>query len=380
MRDGWVETTLGDVASWSSGKNISKDSRVLDGEFAIVGANGEIGRTNKFLYDQPLVVVGRVGSCGETYLIHEKVWISDNALIALPNTKIDITYLYFLLKTFDYNKIISGTTQPLITQGKLKTQSVLLPPLPEQKRIVDLISSIDSYIEALQRQLESAKNSRNSLLHELLTPSGENWAETTLGEVADVIDPHPSHRAPKVDEEGIPFIGIGDLRKTGDIDFAKARRVSKVILEEHKARYNRSDFLIGLGRVASIGMVVRLPDENTDYVVSPTLAVIKANEVMGQFLFYLLEGPHSQEQFQRFKKGSTRESVGMQILRKIKIHVPPLSEQLRIVEIIKSIDDVLGTTSQALSEGKRLRSGLLSDLLSGEHEIPADYDKVIGAA
>ena len=218
------------------------------------------------------------------------------------------------------------------------------------------------------------------MLYELLTAGGGNWVETTLGEVADVIDPHPSHRAPAVDDDGIPFIGIGDLRNTGDIDFAKARRVSRDILEEHKARYNRSDFLIGLGRVASIGMVVRLPDENTEYVVSPTLAVINAKDVLGQFLFYLLEGPHSQEQFQRFKKGSTRESVGMQILRKIKVHIPPLPEQKRIVEIIKSIDDVLGTTSSALSESKKLRTGLLSDLLSGKHEIPASYDKVIGAA
>ena len=60
--------------------------------------------------------------------------------------------------------------------------------------------------------------------------------------------------------------------------------------------------------------------------------------------------------------------------------IPPLPEQKRIVEIIKSIDDVLGTTSSALSESKKLRTGLLSDLLSGKHEIPASYDKVIGAA
>jgi type I restriction enzyme S subunit len=94
------------------------------------------------------------------------------------------------------------------------------------------------------------------VLHELLTAGGDDWLKTSLGDVADVIDPHPSHRAPAVDDDGIPFIGIGDLRNSGDIDFAKARRVSKKILEEHKARYNRSDFLIGLGRVASIGMVV----------------------------------------------------------------------------------------------------------------------------
>lgn len=190
------------------------------------------------------------------------------------------------------------------------------------------------------------------------------WVETTLGEVADVIDPHPSHRAPAVDENGIPFIGIGDLRKTGDIDFAKARRVSRDILEEHKSRYDRSEFLIGLGRVASIGMVVRLPDENIEYVVSPTLAVIKAREVMGQFLFYLLEGPHSQEQFQRFKKGSTRESVGMQILRKIKVQVPPLPEQKRIVDLISSVDSYIEALRQQLESAKKSRNAVLHELLT----------------
>ena len=48
--------------------------------------------------------------------------------------------------------------------------------------------------------------------------------------------------------------------------------------------------------------------------------------------------------------------------------------------IISTIDEVKGKTEIAINEAKRLRSGLLSDLLSGEHEIPASYDKVIGAA
>ena len=206
----------------------------------------------------------------------------------------------------------------------------------------------------------------------------DGWVETTLGEVADVIDPHPSHRAPAVDENGIPFIGIGDLRKTGDIDFAKARRVSRDILEEHKSRYDRSEFLIGLGRVASIGMVVRLPDENIEYVVSPTLAVIKAREVMGQFLFYLLEGPHSQEQFQRFKKGSTRESVGMQILRKIKVQVPPLPEQKRIVDLISSVDSYIEALQKQLESAKRSRNAVLHELLTagGEGWVETTLDGI----
>jgi type I restriction enzyme S subunit len=402
MRDGWRETSLGDIAEvigggtpstaiaeyWDGGivwltptEITSQDGKVVSDSIRKITDLGFKNSGAQMLPRDSVILTSRA-SVGYVALAGKDLCTNQGFQSLIPKQYVLAKFLMFWIQQNrpEFESRSAGSTFKEISKSNVKSIKLQLPPLPEQKRIVDLISSVDSYIESLQQHLESAKKSRNAVLYELLTAGGGNWVETTLGEVADVIDPHPSHRAPAVDDDGIPFIGIGDLRNTGDIDFAKARRVSRDILEEHKARYNRSDFLIGLGRVASIGMVVRLPDENTEYVVSPTLAVINAKDVLGQFLFYLLEGPHSQEQFQRFKKGSTRESVGMQILRKIKVHIPPLPEQKRIVEIIKSIDDVLSTTSSALSESKKLRMGLLSDLLSGEHEIPASYDKVIGAA
>jgi type I restriction enzyme S subunit len=62
------------------------------------------------------------------------------------------------------------------------------------------------------------------------------------------------------------------------------------------------------------------------------------------------------------------------------ISLPPLAEQKRIVEIVSSMDDVIQSTEQAVADAKNLRSGLLSDLLSGEHEIPASYNVFVGAA
>jgi hypothetical protein len=48
--------------------------------------------------------------------------------------------------------------------------------------------------------------------------------------------------------------------------------------------------------------------------------------------------------------------------------------------MISTMDEVVNKTESILAETQNLRSGLLSDLLSGEHEIPASYDKVIGTA
>jgi type I restriction enzyme S subunit len=78
--------------------------------------------------------------------------------------------------------------------------------------------------------------------------------------------------------------------------------------------------------------------------------------------------------------GSSYPAVRPDDVASFELSLPPLGEQKRIVEIVSSMDDVIQTTEKAFAEAKNLRSGLLSDLLSGEHEIPASYDSLLGAA
>jgi type I restriction enzyme S subunit len=173
----WTETTLGDIAKWSSGKNLSSDKRHETGLIPILGANGIIGRTNEVLLNEELVTVGRVGACGETHRSSGPVWISDNALIVIPTERVTIDLLFYVLSTFNYQSIISGTTQPLITQSNMKSQVVNLPPLAEQKRIVEIVSSMDDVIQSTEKAVVDAKSLRSGLLSDLL--SGEHEIPTS---------------------------------------------------------------------------------------------------------------------------------------------------------------------------------------------------------
>jgi hypothetical protein len=60
--------------------------------------------------------------------------------------------------------------------------------------------------------------------------------------------------------------------------------------------------------------------------------------------------------------------------------LPPLHDQGTVSKLITTFDDTIRASAVLIDSAQNLRSGLLSDLLSGEHEIPASYDKVIGAA
>jgi len=89
---------------------------------------------------------------------------------------------------------------------------------------------------------------------------------------------------------------------------------------------------------------------------------------------------HAIEELEEKSHGTTMKHITKQSLLPHKVLLPPLTEQKRIVDMISSNDEVVYKTDSAINQAMKLRSGLLSDLLSGEHEIPSSYDKVIGAA
>jgi restriction endonuclease S subunit len=82
--------------------------------------------------------------------------------------------------------------------------------------------------------------------------------------------------------------------------------------------------------------------------------------------------------YSQFVAFGTRSKLTQGAMMDITINLPPLVEQKRIVETISSMDDGIEASERAVAAAKNLRSGLLSDLLSGEHEIPKSYDELMG--
>ena len=195
---------------------------------------------------------------------------------------------------------------------------------------------------------------------------GGEWHEDELGAIAEIIDPHPGHRAPAEKAFGIPFVGIGDITSEGMIDSESARLVGKNIFNEHRNRYCLEDGLIGIGRVASIGKVVRLRSDIGKYVVSPTIAVIKAKIIDVDYLLYFLLSRAATEQFDKISNGSTRQSVGTNVLREIIINFPKnMEEQHAIATVLSDMDAEIAALESRLLKTQALKQGMMQELLTG---------------
>jgi type I restriction enzyme S subunit len=271
-----------------------------------------------------------------------------------------------------------GTTMKHITKQTLLPHKVLLPPLPEQKRIVDLISSVDSYIESLQQQLESAKRSRNAVLHELLTAGGDGWVEMPLGSVVSIVNGGtPSTKNEDFWGGSVVWITTTELTAfDGKRVNTSKRTITADGLSNGPAKLVRAGTTL-VGTTATIGTCAIADCELTFNQQISGLIPLDKN-LDDNYLFYWIQ--HSKPILEGLAAGTSFKRISTSVLKTVSIQFPPIGDQQKIAELISQMDDFIDSIQHNSIEAKNLRSGLLSDLLSGEHEIPASYDKVIGAA
>ena len=377
MRDGWIETTLGDLAEITTGSR-AKGGAITSGIPSIGGEQIAEDRSIKF-NKMKFVPEEHFGSMrtgklkfGDSLLVKDgattgkvgywryNIPAAVNEHVFILRARLDRAEPYFinlLISHQTFRQEIESRTRGIIggITRDIENIEFEVPPLAEQKRIVDLISSVDSYIEALQQQLESAKRSRNAVLHELLTAGGDDWVESSLGVQMSLEYGKPLTESNR-DGTGFPVYG------------------SAGIVGMHSQPLVSTAPVIIVGRKGTAGAVYWSEDQC--FVIDTAYFVAAKTDIELKFLFHLLN-------FVDLKSVTAQTGVpGLNRDRaySLKCKIPPKSKQTEIVEIISILDEVVNKTELTLGDARNLRSGLLSDLLSGEHEIPASYDKVMGAA
>lgn len=168
--DKWEEIPLGQLFVISSGKGLKKEKFTEHGQYRVLGANGEIGKTNEYLFNERLIYTGRVGTLGNVFIVdREPVWLSDNTLV-FRNIKY-FFFVYFSLKWANLADYNVGSTQPLIRQSDIKEIRVFMPDKERLDSFENLANSIFAKINSNQKQIQLLQKLRDTLLPKLI--SGE---------------------------------------------------------------------------------------------------------------------------------------------------------------------------------------------------------------
>jgi restriction endonuclease S subunit len=392
MRDGWKDTLLSEVITISRERIdpscLEPDYELIHWSIPQLDETGgpsnetasEIG-SHKFSVLKDSVVYSLLNPRIPRFakiVGGKRVVCSTEFAVLQPDSSLSLDFLYCFVSSPNFQEqvrsLAKGTTKSRerIDNKEIGKLNFKLPPLSDQKRIVDLISSVDFYIEALQKQLESAKISRNAVLHDLLTAGGDDWVETTLGEVALL---NPSEPALSDTAHFAPMDAVHVGKRW--LQYTEERR------DRNGARARAGDILFARitpclenGKVAQVQSELERCGGSTEFIV-----VRGTEKCTSDFLYFWCTLKVNRDKAAELMTGTTgRQRLSWQGLGGLGLWLPSIAEQERIVNNISEFDSLIESTESAITESQNLRSGLLSDLLSGEHEIPASYDKVIGAA
>jgi type I restriction enzyme S subunit len=166
-KEEWKSIYLGTLINIGSGKGLKKEDFIDNGLYPIFGANGIIGRTNKFLFNEKLIFTGRVGTLGNIFRIEkEKVWLSDNTLVIQPYKYYN--FVYFTLKFARLEDYNVGSTQPLIRQSDIKEIEISIPLEDMLLRFEEFCIIQFNKIKANQSQIRTLTALRDTLLPKLM--------------------------------------------------------------------------------------------------------------------------------------------------------------------------------------------------------------------
>jgi restriction endonuclease S subunit len=274
------------------------------------------------------------------------------------------------------------TTLPVFYEAEIS-----LPPIEEQKRIVDVVSSVDAYIDSLQQQADSARIARDAVLTSLLEQIHPKSIVYPLKDIAVerglIGGPFGSSLVTKdYQPSGVPVIRGKNLSSMSGLVEGPY-----VYVSEQKARELSRNLAVPGDLVVTqrgtLGQIAKVPfGEFESYVISQSQMRFRPNPELAtnEFLYLQMSRKDFINEILSREVSTANPHINLGIFSELELKLPSIAEQTRIVEIVSSMDGVIQSTEKAVVDAKNLRSGLLSDLLSGEHEIPESYNRLLMVA
>ena len=384
----WVIAKVKQCFKFRNGKGFSGVLESFpDEEFChpVYGGNGIIGYSDKYLLEEPTIIVGRVGEyCGNVFKTQNKSWVTDNAMMVcdILLEDYDIDFWVVMLNSLSFNHYSDSTGQPKITQGGIGAISFKYPSeKEEQTAIANILSKVDEAIASIQNSIAAAERLKKSLMQNLLTgkmkpdgtfrtseefyiddkfgkvPVGWHWGR--LSEIADII----AGQSPQGEYYNVN--GMGKPMLNGPTEFTDKYPVPVQWTTKITKLCKKGDILFTV-RGSSTGRM-NLADQ--EYCIGRGLAAIrpKSNNNIS-FIYYTLLKISEMILAEAKGAGTTFPNVSRGELMK-KVILIPDTHQNEIIAPIEQVASFSNSKQRSIDKLEILKKSLMQNLLTGRIKI-----------
>jgi type I restriction enzyme S subunit len=366
--EGWAFNYVGKVFAIKNNlrKPINEDEREKNpGVYPYYGPTKIQGYIGSFEQDGCYALIGEDGdhflkydSQSMTQLVDGKCTVNNHAHIIEGTKKATREWFYYYFMHRDIFSFLSrqGAGRYKLNKASLEKIPVLVPPLPEQKKIAQILSTWDQAITTTEQLLANSQQQKKALMQQLLTGkkrlldkngvrfSGE-WVENLLGDISKITTGSSNRQDSHMNGAYTFFDRSEDIR------------TSDTYLFDCEA--------------------VIVPGEGQDFVPKyfvgkfdlhqRTYAIMDFSGCNGKFLFYAIYFFRSH--FLSQAVGSTVKSLRLPMFQKMKLSIPDIEEQQKIASVLTAADAEIDTLKQKLDHLKQEKKALMQQLLTGKRRV-----------
>lgn len=378
----WRILKIRNILSLEYGEGLTANNRRGD-KYPVYGSNGIIGYHSKNLVEGPGIIVGRKGTIGSINWSEVNYWPIDTTYyIKLKGTEINLKWLSNKLLTLNLSKLNTATGTPGLNRDLVYRLNISIPPLQEQKKIADILLTVDHSIDEVDKSIAKTERLKKGLMQELLTKGigHKEFKETEIGKIPKEwgilrikdIGKVLTGKTPATSESiywngDIPFITPEDMTDCKYVSESK-RYVSKEGANKVGKILPKNTLLVvcigsTVGKVAITGR-----KSITNQQIN---AVICKDNINYNYLYYIIL--FKSQILKNFSGVAAVPIIKKSLFEIFEIPLPKKQEeQKKIAEILSTVDERIQLLKDKKNKLRRVKKGLMNELLTGRKRVKVE--------
>ncbi|MGD9874230.1 MAG: restriction endonuclease subunit S [Kiritimatiellia bacterium] len=313
-------------------------------------------------------------------------------VLRCDKAKVEPGFLYSFLITNHFNARMAGlergASYPSVRDSDVTASWFPLPPLPEQKKIAHILSTVQRAIEEQERIIQTTTELKKALMHKLFTeglrgepqkqteigPVPESWEVVELETTGDVVYGIQAAVANNIAAVGTPILTNKNITLDGGFDLEKlnyfvltSKRHTATILQKGDILFNwRSGSKYHVGKTAYF-------DLEGEWVHSSFILRIRpAEKINGRYLFYYFNHLREAEFFVKLQTYAINAKFNASAVNALPTAVPSREEQDEIAAVLDSAQQKINIAEEKHRALQDLFRTLLHELMTAEirvHEL-----------
>ncbi len=302
----------------------------------------------------------------------DKVYINQRVAKLEHHFNINKKFIYYAIKHDDFqlfvqNNIDSHSAQENISARSIGNYPILLPPLPEQKAIAEVLSSLDDKIELLHKQNKTLENIAQTLFHKwFIEDAKKTWEEKFLDDVLSVKGgTTPNTKNPKY--------WNGEILWTTPKDLSKNQYIYLFNTNKKITEFGLKQISSGLLPAGTLLLSSRAPIGYLAFSVHPIainqgyIAIIDNKGLPKEIIYLWLKS--NMEYIKSHAEGSTFLEINKSSFKKLKIKLPSQRYINIFCDLIEPLFKKIFMNSNQIRELEKTRDTLLPKFMSGKVKV-----------